>query len=373
MIPFLNLQKINSLHETELAEAVSQTVKKGWYILGEEVSSFENEFSEFCGTRHTVGVANGLDALTLIIRGYKEAGIFEEGDEIIVPANTYIATILAIIHANLKPVFVEPDITSYTIDPSQIERFITKRTKAIMPVHLYGQTADMDPILASGKKHNLKIIEDSAQAHGAIYQGKRTGALGDASGFSFYPGKNLGALGDGGAITTNDDQLADIIQALRNYGSHEKYKNVFLGYNSRLDEIQAAILRVKLKYLDAENQRRRGIAQFYCENIKNEAITLPKSEPQTPLIVKDLSHIWHVFVIRCRERDRLQKYLAENGIQTLIHYPIPPHKQKALRAWDHLSLPLTEKIHREVLSLPISPVMTDEEITEIVRVINRFQ
>ncbi|EDP75579.1 DegT/DnrJ/EryC1/StrS family aminotransferase [Hydrogenivirga sp. 128-5-R1-1] len=363
MIKFLDLKKINLQYKEEILEACKRVLESGWYILGEEVKKFEEGFANYCGTKYAIGVGNGLDALKLIIRGYKELEIFKEGDEIIVPANTYIATILAISENRLKPVFVEPKLDTYLIDPDKIEEKITERTKAIMVVHLYGQTCEMDKIWEIAREYNLKIIEDSAQAHGAFYKDKRTGNLGDASGFSFFPSKNLGALGDGGAITTNDKELAEAIKALRNYGSYKKYENLYKGVNSRLDELQAAILRVKLKYLDKDNQKRKKVAKYYLENIKNEKIVLPK-------VVTD--SVWHVFVIRTKERDKLQKYLQENEIQTLIHYPIPPHKQEAYKEWNDLSFPITEKIHKEVLSLPISPVMIEEEIKKVVKIVNEF-
>lgn len=349
MIPFLDLKKLNAQYRDELIEACIRVIDSGWYILGKEVEEFEKEFANYCGTKYAIGVGNGLDALTLILRAYKELGILSDGDEVIVPANTYIATILAITNNNLTPVLVEPDIDTYLIDPDSIEENITSKTKAIMVVHLYGQTCEMDKINDIAKKYNLKVIEDSAQSHGAYYKDKRSGNLADASGFSFYPGKNLGALGDAGAITTNDDHLAEVLKALRNYGSHKKYENIYKGVNSRLDEIQAAILRVKLKYLDDEIERRRKIARFYLENIKNYNIILPK-------VREDSNHVWHLFVIRTEKRDKLQKYLLDKGIHTLIHYPIPPHKQIAYKEWNDRSYPITEKISKEVLSLPISGV-----------------
>jgi len=363
MIKFLDLKKLNLQYGRELLEACKRVLESGWYILGEEVKKFEEEFANYCGTRYAIGVGNGLDALKLIIRGYKELGIFKEGDEIIVPSNTYIATILAISENRLKPTLVEPKLDTYLIDPEKIEEKITERTRAIMVVHLYGQTCEMDKIWEIAKKYDLKIIEDSAQAHGAFYKDKRAGNLGDASGFSFFPSKNLGALGDGGAITTNDKELAEVIRALRNYGSHKKYENLYKGVNSRLDELQAGILRVKLKYLDEENNKRKQIAKYYLENIKNEKVVLPK-------VITD--SVWHLFVVRTKERNVLQKYLQEKGIQTLIHYPIPPHKQKAYKEWNRLSFPITEKIHNEVLSLPISPVMEREEVEKVVKVVNDF-
>jgi len=361
MIQFLNLKQINSEYQTEINEAIQRVLDSGRYILGREVESFEQEFAQYCRTKFCIGVANGLDALSLIIRAYG----FSQNDEIIVPANTYIASILAISQNDCTPVLIEPDINTYNIDPDKIEEKITLKTKAIMAVHLYGQTAEMDKINEIAKKYNLKVIEDSAQAHGAVYKNTRTGNLGNASGFSFYPGKNLGALGDGGAITTNDIELAEKLRALRNYGSHTKYENLYKGVNSRLDEIQAAILRVKLKYLDKDNEKRRKIAGLYRENIKNEQIILPQIENET-------SHVWHLFVIRTKNREKLQNYLSNNEIQTLIHYPISPHKQQAYKEWNNLSLPVTELMHNEVLSLPISPVMAENEVNKIINVINKY-
>ena len=367
MIPFLNLQKINSKYQEQIKRATARVVDSGWYILGKEVEAFENDFAQYCGAKHCLGVANGLDALILIFRAYKELGLMNDGDEVLVPANTYIASILAISANNLVPILVEPNIATYNISPNLIEEKITAKTKAILAVHLYGRVAEMSRINEIAKKYNLKVIEDSAQAHGAFCGDKRVGNLGDASGFSFYPGKNLGALGDGGAVTTNDDKLADAIKALRNYGSHQKYHNLYKGFNSRLDEIQAAILSIKLKYLDAENIERQKIAKFYCENIKNNNIMLP-NYPQN-----QQSCVWHLFVIRCDKRDDLQKYLLEKGVQTVIHYPIPPHKQKAYKEFNNLNLPITEKIHQEVLSLPIYPGISNESISIISNIINSYQ
>jgi len=365
MIPFLDLKAINAQYADELKQATARVIDSGWYIHGAECKAFEAEFANYCGTEHCVGVANGLDALTLIIKAYKELGIMDQGDEIIVPANTYIASILAISENGLTPVLVEPDINSYNIAPSLIEEKITKKTKAIMAVHLYGQVAVMDEINAIASKYNLKVIEDSAQAHGAIYQSKRTGNLADASGFSFYPGKNLGALGDAGAVTTNNKELAEVIRALGNYGSHKKYENRYQGWNSRLDEIQAAMLRVKLKYLDSEIESRKMIAQTYLNNIDNKKIMLPT-------LISHESHVWHLFVIRIENRTELQSHLLENNIHSLIHYPIPPNKQVAYKNWNDLSYPITERIHKEVLSLPISPVQSIEETMQIVRVLNEY-
>ena len=382
MIKFLDLQKINAQYAEELKQAASEVIDSGWYLLGERVKRFETNLAEYIGVKHAIGVGNGLDALRLILKAYIEMGVMQEGDEVIVPANTYIATILAISDNRLKPVLVEPDIQTYNLDISLIEQHITKRTKAIMVVHLYGRVCWSEELEAVAKRHNLKIIEDNAQAIGAVYSYpltahhspltiKKTGSLGDAAGFSFYPGKNLGALGDSGAVTTNDDKLAEVVRALGNYGSRQKYINEYQGLNSRMDEIQAAFLDVKLKYLDAENQHRREIAQYYCENIKNENIILPIT-PNSKLITHNLQNVWHLFVIRHPQRDKLQKYLAENGIQTLIHYPIPPHKQQAYKDWNIMNFPVTEQIHHEVLSIPISPVMDEKEITRIVEIINEF-
>jgi dTDP-4-amino-4,6-dideoxygalactose transaminase len=361
MIKFLDLLEMNNLYRPEIDHAVKRVIDSGWYLLGKECEAFEKEFAAYCEVKHCIGVANGLDALTLIIKAY---GLGPE-DEIIVPANTYIASILAISQNGGIPVLVEPDTQTYNINPDLIEQSITPKTKAILVVHLYGQVVKMERIWDLAKKYNLKVIEDSAQAHGAIYQERRTGNLGDASGFSFYPGKNLGCLGDGGAVTTNDDVLAEKLTALRNYGSHKKYCNVYRGVNSRLDEIQAAILRVKLGGLDRDNQRRRDIAKTYRAKITNPKIVLPSSLSET-------GHVWHLFVIRCADRDGLQQYLAAHDIQTLIHYPSPPHKQPAYREWNSFSFPVTEQIHREVLSLPISPVVTDEEVKRVVDVINQW-
>lgn len=361
MIKFLDLHKINERFRAEIDEKIKEVLDSGWYLLGKKDEEFEKNFAKYCEAKHCIGCANGLDALNLIIRAYG----FGAGDEIIVPANTYIASILAISENGCTPVLVEPDIETYNINPDLIEEKITDKTKAILVVHLYGQAVQMDKILELAKKYNLKVIEDSAQAHGAIYNGKRVGNLGDASGFSFYPGKNLGCMGDGGAVTTNDDELAEKIRALRNYGSHVKYKNLFKGVNSRLDEIQAGILDVKLPHLDKDNLRRREIAKYYRENIKNEKIILPKAYDEK-------AHVWHVFAIRTKNRDEFQKYLAENNIQTLIHYPTPPHKQEAYKEWNNLSYPITEEIHKTILSLPISPVMTDEEVKKVVEVINKY-
>ena len=325
------------------------------------MSLFERNFADFCGVKHCIGCANGLDALNLIIKGYG----FKAGDEIIVPANTYIASILAISQNGCTPILVEPDIDTYNINPDLIEQKITENTKAIMVVHLYGKAVEMDKIWDIAKRYNLKIIEDSAQAHGAIYKGKRTGNLGDASGFSFYPGKNLGCMGDGGCVTTNDDELAYRLRAIANYGSDYKYHHIFKGTNSRLDEIQAAVLDIKLKHLDEDNKRRREIAKFYRENIKSPNIILPQ-------LKEEENHVWHIFAVRTNDRDKLKKHLEDNGIETNIHYPTAPHKQECYKEWEHLSFPVSEKIHKQVLSLPISPVLVDEEVRNIVKAMNRF-
>jgi len=368
MIPFLDLKGLNAQYRAELIEACARVIDSGWYIQGNECKEFDKEFAQYCGTKYAIGVANGLDALILILRAYKELGIMKDGDEVIVPSNTYIASILAISQNNLVPVLVEPDINTYLIDPTKVEEKITSKTKAILPVHLYGQTCEMDKINEIAKRYNLKVIEDSAQSHGAYYKDKRSGNLGDSSGFSFYPGKNLGALGDGGAVTTNDENLANTIKALANYGSHKKYENLYKGVNSRLDEMQAAMLRVKLRSLDNEIEKRQSIAKYYLENIKNQNITLPTTNYQLPTN----SHVWHLFVIRTQKRDELQKYLSDNGVQTLIHYPLPPHKQNAYKEWNNDSYPISEQIHNEVLSLPISGVQSLEDTEKIVDLVNFF-
>jgi dTDP-4-amino-4,6-dideoxygalactose transaminase len=370
-IKFLDLQKINNQHRQEIDGAIKKVLDSGWYLLGEAVEKFESSFATYCGVKHCIGISNGLDALILILRAYIELGVMKEGDEVIVPANTYIASLLAISSNKLIPVLVEPDILTYNINPDLIEEKINTKTRAIMPVHLYGQCAEMEAINAIAKKYNLLVIEDAAQAHGAIYEGKRTGNLGDASGFSFYPGKNLGAFGDGGAVTTNNNELAEVIRALRNYGSHKKYYNLYKGFNNRLDEIQAAVLNVKLKYLDVENQRRREIAQYYCDHIKNPKIVLPILHHPSS-IIHHPSHVWHLFVIRTTEREKLQQYLTDNGVQTVIHYPEPPHRQPAYKEWNHMSFPVTEKIHNEVLSLPIGSHLSDENIKYVSEKLNAY-
>lgn len=366
MIKFLDLQKINLQYQNEIEAKLLEVFRSGWYLMGSQLSNFEKNLSNYIGAKHSIGVANGLDALRLILRGYIELGIMNPGDEIIVPSNTYIASILAISDNGLVPVLVEPEIETYNIDISKIEEKITSKTKGILIVHLQGRVVFSDQLKEIAEKYQLKIIEDNAQAIGAEWNGKKTGNLGDASGFSFYPGKNLGALGDAGAVTTNDDELAKTIRALANYGSNQKYVNIYKGLNSRLDEIQAAVLDVKLKYIDQENKIRREIAKRFINEINNPTIVLPEYPSD------ENEHVWHVFVIRSEKRDELQAYLTENGIQTLIHYPIPPHQQQAYKEWNELSFPISEKIHDEVLSFPISPVMSEDEIKQIIEVVNKF-
>lgn len=372
MIPFLDLKAINAQYRDELVQACARVIDSGWYIQGAEVKAFEEEFADYCGTKHCIGVANGLDALILVLRAWKEMGKLKEGDEVIVPANTYIASILAITENRLTPVLVEPDPATYNISPANIRAAITEKTKAIVAVHLYGQLADMPEIMSIANEHDLLVLEDSAQAHGAAIKGKKAGNWGHASGFSSYPGKNLGALGDAGAVTTNDDELAQAIRALGNYGSHKKYENLYQGVNSRLDEIQAAMLRVKLKHLDAETKRRRQIASAYNSGIKNPVVVLPVQNQELS-IQSYHGHAWHLFVICTKHREALQNHLNKQGIQTLIHYPIPPHHQQAYKQWNDQSYPLTQAIHQQVLSLPISPVMTDDQVSTVIAACNSFK
>lgn len=365
MIKFLDLQKVTEKYSAEIHEAVSRVVDSGWYLQGNENEKFEADYSAYIGTKYTVGVANGLDALIWIFRAYVELGVMKPGDEVIVPANTYIASILALTENGLKPVLVEPDLTTYQIDDTKIEDAITSRTKAILIVHLYGQCAYTERIGKLCRKYDLKLVEDNAQAHGCLYGGRKTGSLGDAAGHSFYPGKNLGALGDAGVVTTDDEEVAKTVRALANYGSSRKYVFKYIGRNSRLDEIQAAVLDVKLRYLDADNARRKEVARYYIENIRNPQIITPRVEDWD-------ANVFHIFPVRCAKRDELQRYLTENKIQTIIHYPIPPHQQECYKAWNTLSFPVTEQIHREELSLPLSPVMTDEGVQQIVEVLNKY-
>lgn len=365
MIKFLDLLKVNQQYEVEISKAFKDFFDSGWYILGESVKKFEEEYAAYCGTNFCIGVANGLDALILIFKAYIELSKLKEGDEVIVPANTYIASILAISQSNLKPVLIEPDLQTYNLDPALIAEKITAKTKAILAVHLYGQTADMQAINNIALKHNLLVIEDCAQAHGATHKAVRAGNLGNAAGHSFYPGKNLGALGDAGVVTTNDAALANTLQVLRNYGSHKKYENNYKGINSRLDEIQATFLRVKLKGLDSDNSVRTNIATYYLANINNPRVTLP-------VVGAANHHVWHVFVVRVQDRDHFQQYLTDNQIQSVIHYPKPPHKQNAYAEWNNLSYPITEEIHRQIISLPISPVQEKEATAYIVQRINEY-
>lgn len=375
MIKFLDLQKVTAKYADEVHAAVDRVVDSGWYLLGEEVKCFEEMFANYIGTHHCVGVGNGLDALTLIYRAYIELGVMQEGDEVIVPANTYIASILAITENGLKPVLVEPRLDTLEIDDALIEAAITERTKSILLVHLYGRCAYTERIGALCKKYQLKLVEDNAQAHGCCYGNRHTGSLGDAAGHSFYPGKNMGALGDAGAVTTDDAELSAAIRALANYGSQKKYVFQYKGRNSRMDEIQAAVLSVKLKHLDEDNAHRQKIAAYYYQNMKCQSLTANSVDSQMfrlPLHLPDANNVYHIFPVLSARRDALQRWLAEHDIQTLIHYPIPPHKQKCYREWNSLSLPITEQIHRQELSLPISPVMTMEEASLVVECLNQF-
>lgn len=361
MIPFLDLKQVNEPHQTAIQVAIDRVLASGWYILGHEVDTFERLFADYCQSQYCVGVANGLDALTLVLKAWS----FPATSEVIVASNAYIASVLSITHAGLTPVFVEPDPQTYLLDPARIESVITSQTRAILPVHLYGRCCDMGPINELAQQYNLKVLEDAAQAHGATYKGKRAGNLGDAAGWSFYPSKNLGALGDAGAITTNDAELATRLRALRNYGSAQKYVNDYLGHNSRLDELQAAILSAKLPLLDEENQRRRELAQLYLTGIRNPHVALPPPDQ----VEQD---VWHLFVIRHPRRDTLRTYLHQKGIGTDVHYPVPPHHQRAYVSYAQLSFPISEQLHREVLSLPLNPGLTDDQVTYIVEMINQF-
>ncbi|MGB5118794.1 MAG: DegT/DnrJ/EryC1/StrS family aminotransferase [Providencia rettgeri] len=384
MINFLDLKAINNQYQQELKDACARVIDSGWYIMGNELTQFETEFAAYCGTKHAIGVANGLDALILTLRAWKELGKLKAGDEVIVQANTYIASLLAITENDLVPVLVEPNLASYNLDVASVAAAITQKTKAILPVHLYGQLSPMQEIMAIAKEHNLLVLEDCAQAHGAEINGKRAGNWGDAAGFSFYPGKNLGALGDAGAVTTNDDELAQTLRALRNYGSHKKYENLYQGVNSRLDEMQAAMLRVKLRHLEVETARRQQIAAIYCEGINNPRIVLPldvtfttnnshlATNNSTLSIQHYKQHVWHLFVVRSGNREALQQYLADIGIQTLIHYPIPPHKQQAYSHYVEIQLPLTELIHQQVLSIPLDPTMSDDAVKQVIAAMNEF-
>lgn len=367
MIPFLDVHKINARFKAELQELFSGFLDSGHYILGDAVSGFEQRFAAYCNAEYSIGTSNGLDALRLIFNAYKIMGKLKEGDAVIVPANTYIASVLAVSQSGLTPVLVEPDEKTFNIAPEEIEKAITSETKAVLAVHLYGQLADIKNIAQHCKKHGLLLIEDAAQAHGAVYKNeKKAGNLGDAAAFSFYPTKNLGALGDAGAVTTNNAELAALILQLRNYGSTKKNHYPLKGYNCRLDTLQAACLSLKLPYLDSDNEKRRAIARAYLKGIKNEHIRLPFYDDSK-------NHVFHLFVIRSRQRDNLKQFLFQNGIETLIHYPVPPHKQQAYKLWNRLSFPVTEKIHEEVLSLPVSPVMEPAEVENIITVLNNYQ
>lgn len=377
MIRFLDLQKITQRYDDEIREAISSVVGSGWFLQGEENARFEEEYARYIGTKYCVGCGNGLDALIWIYRAYIEMGRMKRGDEVIVPANTYIASILSITENGLVPVLAEPRHDTLELDDEQLESLITPRTRSLLLVHLYGRCAYTERIGEFCRRHNLLLVEDNAQAHGCLvsevrgYEGarvreRRTGSLGDAAGHSFYPGKNLGALGDGGAITTNDEELAKTVRALANYGSEKKYVFKYQGRNSRLDELQAAVLRVKLRHLDDDNNCRRAIARQYYEGISNPLVSLPGRLP-------DRQNVYHLFPILCRRRDELQEYLREKGIETLIHYPVPPHKQECYKEWNNLSLPVTEQIHREELSLPVSPVLTFDEAQKVIEAINSFE
>lgn len=368
MLPCLDLKGLNARQRAELIEAFTRVLDSGWYVLGAEVEAFEREFAAWCGAPECIGVGNGLDALTLIFRAYLELGIMRKGDEVIVPANTYIASILAVSEAGLKPVPVEPDAATFNLDPSHVEAAITPRTRAILPVHLYGRAADMPRIVEIARRRGLKVVEDGAQAHGAIIGGRRAGAWGDAAGFSFYPTKNLGALGDAGAVTTSDAELARTVRVLRNYGSEKKYHNVMRGVNSRLDELQAALLRVRLPLLDAENARRREVAALYLATIRHLEVSLPKVPRETA------EHVWHLFVVRCVRRDALQAHLAASGVQTMVHYPIPPHRQGVYATGELAGeWPITDAIHAEVLSLPMGPCLANAEAERVAEAVNAWR
>lgn len=366
MISFLDLKAINAQYRDEFVAAATRVIDSGWYIQGTEVKAFEEEFAEYCGSKHCIGVANGLDALTLTLRAWKEMGKLKEGDEVIVPANTYIASILAITENRLKPVLVEPDEATFNLCPEKTAAAITPNTKAIVAVHLYGQILPMPELMQLADKHSLLLLEDAAQAHGASIEGRKAGSWGHAAGFSFYPGKNLGALGDAGAVTTDDEELARTIRALGNYGSHKKYENLYQGVNSRLDEIQAAMLRVKLRHLDEEIENRRHVAEYYLAHIDNPHI-------QLPAVGHRESHVWHLFVVRSAKRDELQQYLAEQGVQTLIHYPVPPHQQQAYKAFSNISLPMTQEIHHSVFSLPMGSHLTSDRVNQVIEAVNFAQ
>lgn len=372
MIKFLDLKKINSRYIEEIQSEINKVVSSGWYINGEQLKNFEFEFSSFIGSNHCIGVGNGLDALKIIFQSYIETGRLKKGDEVIVPSNTYIASVLAITDNELVPVFVDPCENTYNLNVSSIQKKISPNTKAILTVHLYGQNSINDKMISICKSNNLLLIEDAAQSHGAIWNDKKTGNIGDASGFSFYPGKNLGALGDAGAITTNDNEIAKIAKSIANYGSKYKYEHNYKGVNSRLDEIQAAVLRVKLKFILDENQNRRKIANYYSKNITNPKIILPKYCNNKTNILNDLSHVWHLYVVKTKNRDTLKGFLSDNGIETLIHYPIPNHKQKAYSEFNHYKSPISENLQKQILSLPISGALEIREAEQVVDVVNKY-
>ncbi len=366
MIKFLDLHKINARFDTPFQDEFKDFLDSGHYILGKGVTQFEADFLVYCGTKYAIGVSNGLDALSLIFKGYLELGVLKEGDEVLVPANTYIASIIALVNSGLKPVFVEPNSSTYNIEPLAMEEHITTKTKAVLVVHLYGQLCNMKAIDYLCKTHSLLCIEDAAQAHGAEDDlGVKAGNLGDAAAFSFYPSKNLGALGDAGAITTNNEALAQVIKQLRNYGTSSKYVNDRIGVNARLDEIQARFLSIKLKALDADNSARRQVAKHYLQGIANPKVTLPYYDG-----AKD--HVFHLFVVLVEERKKFVRYLNDNGVETGVHYPIPPHQQQALKTFSHLDLPITEKIHERCVSLPISPVMDAADVDKIIDLVNAY-
>ena len=375
MIKYLDLKAVNSLYDEEIRSAVSRVLDSGWYLKGEATRRFEQHYAEYIGTRYCIGCGNGLDALTLIFRAYMEMGVMQRGDEVIVPANTYIASILAITECGLKPVLVEPSWETLQIDDTLIEQAITPRTRAIMIVHLYGCCAYTSRIGDICRNHHLKLIEDSAQAHGCTFEGRKTGSLGDAAGHSFYPTKNLGALGDAGAVTTNDSQLAAVVEALGNYGSSNKYVFDYVGRNSRMDEIQAAILDVKLKHLDTDNQRRKEMAARYQREVSNDLVRLRLvgNEQYSRSSLPPRDSVYHILPVFCERREELQKFLLDNGIETQIHYPIPPHKQRCYPEWNNLSLPITEKIHAQELSIPCNQALTDAEIERVVAFLNAFK
>ncbi len=366
MIKFLDLHKMNARFETQFQEQFKQFLDSGYYVLGKQVATFETNFANYCGTKHCIGTSNGLDALILIFKAYKELGVLHDKDEVIVPANTYIASIISVMQAGLKPVFVEPELDTYNISVANIEKHITPKTKAILAVHLYGQIADMERINILAKKHDILVIEDAAQAHGAVYKNnKKAGNLSDAAAFSFYPSKNLGALGDAGAVTTNHTALAEVIKKIRNYGASKKYVNELIGFNNRLDEIQAAFLNIKLPTLDADNQIRRQVAKRYITEVNNEKVILPFYNNSN-------NHVFHVFVVLVENRDHFINYLNQHQIETLMHYPIAPHKQEAFKAFESLELPITEEIHKNIVSLPMSPVLTDDEVTQVIKILNGY-